>query len=70
MLIEVDEVIEILFQSGILKNISGAFHIGAHDCEELCFYNQLGIIDQDVIWIEAINQKCLENKKKRCPKCI
>ena len=32
-------------------------HIGAHECEELSFYNQLGLKEEDIIWVDAINEK-------------
>lgn len=38
-------------------HITGVFHVGAHDCEELGFYKQLGLQDSDVIWIDAIEAK-------------
>jgi FkbM family methyltransferase len=52
-----------------LKNIkfNGAFHIGAHDCEELPFYNSLGIEKENVVWIDAINSKVVESTQKGIP---
>jgi len=39
-------------------NITGVLHIGAHDCEELGFYNNLlGITPENIIWIDAIEIK-------------
>jgi hypothetical protein len=35
-------------------NIIGSFHVGAHDCEELTFYNKLGLKNDDMMWIEKI----------------
>lgn len=55
MLINFKEIQEILLSKNI--NIIGGFHIGAHDCEELSFYNQLGIKNENVVWIEAIPLK-------------
>jgi hypothetical protein len=55
MLINFDEINRILNEN--LIKITGAFHIGAHDCEELGFYNQLGINNTDIIWIDAIKEK-------------
>ncbi len=48
-------------------NITGALHIGAHECEELLFYNQIGLKNEDVIWIEAIEQKVVEAKNRGIP---
>ena len=41
MLITFEQINEILLSKNI--NINGSFHIGAHDCEELTFYNKLGL---------------------------
>jgi FkbM family methyltransferase len=47
--------------------IKGAVHIGAHECEELGFYNQLGLSNTDIVWIEAMHNKVLENKNRGIP---
>jgi hypothetical protein len=65
MLISFEEICKILFQKKIF--INGAFHIGAHDCEELTFYNNLGIKNEDVIWIDAINSKVIEARNRGIP---
>tara|TARA_B110001452_G_C15239291_1_gene429100 strand:- start:711 stop:1352 length:642 start_codon:yes stop_codon:yes gene_type:complete len=63
MLINPDEVLRLLKSKNI--TITGVFHIGACDCEELGFYNnKLGLENKDVIWIDAIKEK-VENAKKR-----
>ena len=48
------------------KNIefTGAFHIGAHDCEELPFYNNMGIQSDNVLWVDAINSLVLRAKSR------
>ena len=51
-------IINILKSSNIL--ITGSFHIGAHECEEISFYNSLGLELKDMIWIEALNNKVIE----------
>ena len=48
-------------------SITGAFHIGAHECEELSFYQQLHLPSTDVIWLEAIPQKVAEAKQRGIP---
>jgi FkbM family methyltransferase len=58
MLISSEEIIKLLLLNKI--NISGSFHIGAHECEELPFYNEIGLIPKDVIWIDAIPSKVTE----------
>ena len=41
--------------------------MGAHECEELPFYNQLGLTNEDVIWIDAIPAKVSEAKARGIP---
>ena len=65
MLITNNEVIGILCEKKI--NVVGAFHLGAHDCEELPFYNQLGLKKEDIIWIDAINSKVIEATNRGIP---
>jgi FkbM family methyltransferase len=65
MLISSEEIIKLLLINKI--NISGSFHIGAHDCEELHFYNEIGLIPKDVIWIDAIPSKVTEAINKGIP---
>jgi FkbM family methyltransferase len=48
-------------------SITGAFHIGAHECEELAFYQQLNLDPTDVIWLDAIPQKIKEAKERGIP---
>jgi FkbM family methyltransferase len=65
MLINFEEIKKILINNNIL--IEGCFHIGAHDCEELGFYNNIGIQKENVIWIDAIPSKVIEAKNKGIP---
>jgi len=65
MLITFSDVLTILCQNQI--NIIGTFHIGAHECEELAFYNQLGLKNEDIIWIDAINSKVIEATNRGIP---
>ena len=65
MLIGFTEINEILTARNI--NVVGAFHIGAHECEELPFYNQLGIKNTDIVWIDAILSKVVEAVNKGVP---
>jgi hypothetical protein len=37
--------------------ITGALHLGAHDCEELGFYNELGLTNDLIVWVDAIPYK-------------
>jgi len=65
MLISFEDIYNILLSKNI--NITGAFHIGAHECEELSFYNKLSLNDEDIIWIDAIHEKVIESKNKGIP---
>lgn len=65
MLIDANTIIHTLSTYGI--TITGAFHIGAHDCEELGFYHRLNLTKKDVVWIDAIPKKVEEAKIKNIP---
>jgi len=65
MLIKKDEILEILTSNNV--NISGVFHIGSHECEELTLYNDLGIKNEDIVWIDAIKSKVDESINKGIP---
>lgn len=65
MLITFEEINRILSSNGI--NINGCFHIGAHDCEELSFYHQLGVSFENIVWIDAIPSKVEEATNKGIP---
>jgi len=58
MLIDFSEIQDALLSKNI--KVTGALHIGAHECEELDFYHKLGLQDKDIIWIEAIPFKVSE----------
>ena len=65
MLISFEEINKILLLKNI--NITGSFHIGAHECEEITFYNNLGLEHKDVVWIEAIPSKVSEAINRGVP---
>ena len=66
MLILVADIIRVLASHNI--NITGAFHIGAHNCEELEFYNNsLNIQNENIVWIEAIPSKVASAIDKGIP---
>jgi FkbM family methyltransferase len=49
-------------------NIRGAFHIGAHNCEEIPFYEQLGINNlNNIVWIDAVESKVIEARERNIP---
>ena len=65
MLISFEEINKKLLSENI--KITGSFHIGAHECEELHFYNQIGLKAEDVIWVEAIPLKVNQSIKRGIP---
>jgi FkbM family methyltransferase len=65
MLIGLEKITKVLSDNDV--HISGSFHIGAHDCEELQFYSQIGLNKEDTIWIDAIPLKVNQAKKRGIP---
>jgi FkbM family methyltransferase len=65
MLITFEEINNILLSKNI--NIIGAFHLGAHECEEMPFYHNLGLKNEDIVWVDAIPLKVNEAKNKGIP---
>jgi FkbM family methyltransferase len=65
MLIDFKEIENILLSHKI--NIIGSFHVGAHECEELQFYNEIGINLKDMIWIDAVPSKVAEATNNGIP---
>lgn len=45
--------------------IRGALHVGAHECEEIPFYSQLGV--SDIVWIDAIPSKVTQAIQRGIP---
>lgn len=45
-------------------DINGILHIGAHDCEERIDYNNIGITNDKIYWVEAMKDKVDIMKKK------
>jgi len=66
MLIQREKIIELIQKYKI--KINGVFHIGAHECQEINFYEKfLGINKYNVYWIEAIEKKVKQAKNRRIP---
>lgn len=65
MLISFEDIYQILQSNQI--DVHGVLHIGAHDCEELSFYNRLGIKNQDIVWIDAIPEKVRQSLQRGIP---
>ena len=63
MLIQGEIILNYLKKYNI--NIQGVIHIGAHECEEKGFYNNiLKIDDNSIIWIDGNKNKVEEMKRK------
>lgn len=65
MLISLEEINQVLSSKNI--KIKGSLHIGAHDCEEMTFYNQMGLNKEDIVWIDALPFKVSEAKNRGIP---
>jgi FkbM family methyltransferase len=52
MLISFEEINKWLQRKKI--TVTGALHLGAHECEELPFYHSLGLKREQVVWVDAI----------------
>lgn len=65
MLISSEDVHRVLVDNSI--HITGAFHLGAHECEEMAFYRLVGLQASDIIWIDAIEQKVLDARHRGIP---
>ena len=55
MLVKQETVIQALSDHGITP--TGVLHIGAHECEELPFYERLGISKGQMVWLDAVQDK-------------
>jgi len=56
----------------IQKNIgslqlTGALHVGAHNCEELVFYEKMGVSPSNVYWFDAYQEKVDEANQRGIP---
>ena len=65
MLITFEEINKILVSRHV--KIRGSFHVGAHECEEIPFYEKLGLTPSDVVWIDAIPSKVAEAQSRGIP---
>jgi FkbM family methyltransferase len=63
MLVDGEIIKKLLSRYGII--IRGAIHIGAHECEEKGFYNNiLGLNDSKIIWVDGNENKVNEMKSR------
>ena len=65
MLIKFDDIKNIIKQFNI--EITGVLHVGAHECEEMSFYNDIGLHANDIVWLDALESKVAQNKMKGIP---
>jgi FkbM family methyltransferase len=65
MLIPFSDINTIFLSRNI--SVKGAFHIGAHDCEELFFYRNLNLRQEDLVWIDAMERKVQQAKQRGIP---
>lgn len=65
MLIKNTEIIEVLTANNI--KINGVLHLGAHECEELTFYNEIGVSNENIVWIEAMDEKVRQALNRGIP---
>jgi FkbM family methyltransferase len=59
MLITFDKLVQ-----AFNMKVTGIFHVGAHDCEEMTAYNRQGVPMQNTYWVEAMPDKINTNKQK------
>ena len=55
MLIKQETVMEALARASI--TVKGVLHVGAHECEELPFYQRIGVAPNKCVWIDAVQSK-------------
>ena len=55
MLIKQETVIAALAAASL--TCKGVLHVGAHECEELGFYQHLGIAKENCVWLDAVQSK-------------
>lgn len=65
MLLPITDIKHVLEENHI--DISGIFHVGAHTCEELSLYPELGISPESIIWIDALETNVINAKNRGIP---
>lgn len=66
MLIDGNVVAKLLKDNNIIVN--GVMHIGAHECEEMSFYNNiLNIPSTNIVWVDALPGKVAQAKARGIP---
>lgn len=65
MLIPIAELQDIIKKYNI--KVTGVLHIGAHECEEMDAYKTIGLVQEDIIWIDAIHRNVYKAKIRGIP---
>ena len=65
MVLNKEYIIEEILNNDI--KVTGVLHIGAHECEEIPIYYNLGLELEDMLWIEANPDKVKEAKNRNIP---
>jgi FkbM family methyltransferase len=65
MLIPFNDVRNILLNHKI--SVDGVFHLGSHTCEELPFYNYIGVANTKIVWVDALAAKVAESRSRGIP---
>ena len=65
MLISKEQILAYL--NSVNLTLTGALHVGAHECEELDVYRHFGIPDKRVVWIDALPDKVEEATRRGVP---
>ena len=65
MLIDFDIVYKFLHEND--RTPRGVFHVGAHECEERKAYNEKGILDSSIVWVDGNLDLVNKMKSKGVP---
>jgi len=68
MLIPPMELLKLMLKNKV--KVNGVLHLGAHLCEERHVYNTvLDVKDEDIIWVDALEEITFINKQMGIPNC-
>jgi FkbM family methyltransferase len=65
MLLSIESIREALASHNI--TLTGVFHVGAHECEELSLYKNLNVAKENIVWVDAIPSKVMQAKERGIP---
>jgi FkbM family methyltransferase len=63
MLIEESQIREYIGS----RKITGVLHVGAHECEEMSFYQHMGVEPNNVYWFDAYQEKVDQANQRNIP---